>query len=110
MDWRKGYLALATLRPDGWAGYEAQSQSGMVLTKSIPYNGGNIFINADLNEGGHLNVRVLDKDGKLIAKSKTISASLTNYDVQFDRKIQKGTIKLQFEFANATLYSFDIGK
>jgi len=67
-------------------------------------------MNADVNEGGHLKVKVLDKDGKLIAKSKTISASLTNDNVQFNRKIQKGSIKLQFEFPNATLYSFDIGK
>jgi len=108
--WRNGYFCLATLRPDGFAGYKAQSEGGKILTKNISYTGGKISVNADVNKGGHLKVKVLDKNGKLIAKSRTLSASLNNDVVQFDKKINKGSIKLQFEFANATLYSFDIGK
>ena len=82
----------------------------MVGTKSIPYNGGYIRINADIYEGGHLIVRVLDKDGKSLAKSEKLAANLMNSELQFDREIRKGTISLQFDFVNAKVYSFDLEK
>ena len=108
--WRSGAFCLATLRSDGFAGYQAQAKSAMVLTKEINYNGGYISINADVNEGGHLNLVVLNKNGKLIAKSNTYSESLVNNKVHFDKQIKKGIIKLQFEFTNAKVYSFDVEK
>ena len=108
--WRSGALSLATLRPDGFAGYEAQSKIAMVVTKSIPYDGGGIRINADINEGGHLIVRVLDEDGKALAKTEKLSADLMNTELQFDREIKNGSISLQFDFVNAKVYSFDLEK
>ena len=108
--WRGGSLCLATLRSDGFAGYDAKSSPAKIVTKEIPYNGEDIYLNADVNEGGHLNVKVLNKEGKLIAKSKTFSANLINSEVQFDREILMGVIKLQFEFTDSTVYSFDLEK
>jgi len=82
----------------------------MVVTKSIPYDGGGIRINADINEGGHLIVRVLDEDGKALAKTEKLSADLMNTELQFDREIKNGSISLQFDFVNAKVYSFDLEK
>ncbi len=80
----------------------------MVRTKSIPYKGGHVRVNADMDEGGHLTVRVLDQDGKSLAKSGKLSANLMNSELQFDREIKKGNITLQFDFVNAKVYSFDL--
>ena len=108
--WRNGSLCLATLRADGFAGYVAKSSAAEIITTEISYKGGEIYLNADVNEGGHLNVKVLNKEGKTIAKSETFSANLINSVVQFDREIPKGDIKLQFDFTNATIFSFNIDK
>ena len=108
--WRNGAMGLATLRPDGFAGYVAKSSPAKIVTKEIFYSGGNIYLNADINEGGHLIVRVLDKDGKSLAKSEKLSANLINSELQFDKKIKKGNITLQFDFVNAKVYSFDLEK
>ena len=106
--WRNGSLCLATLRADGFAGYVAKSSAAKIITTEISYSGEDIYLNADVNEGGHLKVRVLDEEGKSVAKSETFSANLINGEVQFDRDIPKGKIKLQFDFTDATVYSFDL--
>jgi len=55
-------------------------------------------------------VRVLDEDGKALAKTEKLSADLMNTELQFDREIKNGSISLQFDFVNAKVYSFDLEK
>lgn len=108
--WRNGSLCLATLRADGFAGYVAKSSSAKIVTTEISYSGEKVFLNADINKRGYLKVMVLDNDGNPIANSETFSTNLINSEVQFDKKIPNGKIKLQFDFTNATIYSFDLEK
>lgn len=54
MDWRKGYLALATLRPDGWAGFEQVSMDApaVITTTTVSGDLASLNITADVKKGG----------------------------------------------------------
>jgi hypothetical protein len=106
--WRSGSMCLATLRPDGFAGYETEEKAAQIITKALSYAGGAITVNADISNGGFLRVKVLSENGKEIAVSKVLSANLINSELQFDKKIEAGSVKLVFDFVKAKLYSFDI--
>ncbi|KRP27516.1 MAG: hypothetical protein ABS28_02825 [Cryomorphaceae bacterium BACL22 MAG-120619-bin32] len=101
-------MCLATLRPDGFAGYETEEKAAQIITKALSYAGGAITVNADISNGGFLRVKVLSENGKEIAVSKVLSANLINSELQFDKKIEAGSVKLVFDFVKAKLYSFDI--
>jgi len=62
-DWRKGYLALATLRPDGWAGYEPTSvdTAAIITTKTVKGQFAALSITADVQVGGSVHVAVVDE-------------------------------------------------
>jgi hypothetical protein len=106
--WREGSLALATLRPDGFAGYEQESKDNpaVITTSSIPYAGQGIQLSADVMKGGEVNVTVLGVDGKPISKAKTISKTVTDGRLELSEKIDAKEIRLKFEATNAKLYSF----
>lgn len=108
--WRSGALSLATLRPDGFAGYVAKSSPAKIVTKEISYSGGDIYLNADINKDGYLNITVLDVNGNELAKAKSISEIQINNRLQLNKQLTTGSVKLLFEFANATVYSFDVNK
>ncbi|MFC1620440.1 hypothetical protein ACFL45_10910 [Candidatus Neomarinimicrobiota bacterium] len=106
--WRLGSFALATLRPDGFAGFEQESaeQKAVILTESIPYDQHPIRITADVYKGGSVRVLALDANGSTIAKSRKIKKSMTDYQLEFRKKISSESIQLQFEFSKAKIYSF----
>jgi hypothetical protein len=66
--WRSGALALATLRPDGFAGYEVadNASTGVVTTHSFTVTGSDLKISADIMEGGSLQVAILNEQGVVI--------------------------------------------
>ena len=113
-DWRKSGLALATLRPDGWAGFEPSDAANhaIVTTTSIDCSRGQLRVSVDVHSGGWLKVTALDETGKQQATSRTITrtGSDTVIDWSGDFDLQKAkVIRLKFEFAKAKLYSFSFG-
>lgn len=106
--WRNGSLALATLRSDGFAGYEQESHSlpGIITTTTIAYKGEDILINADIKEGGSLKVNVVDKDGIKISKARTIRRTVNNVKLELKKEIKANIIQLEFELIKSKLYSF----
>ena len=110
---RDGCLALATLRPDGFAGYEPQNKEkdAVVVTKPLLWSGGTLRVTADA-KGGSVKVLVLDTEGRTAAVSKSIKQNITNGTVHFKAPLQlKGSaVRLQFELQKARLYSFAIDK
>ncbi|MHC4657046.1 MAG: HEAT repeat domain-containing protein [Planctomycetota bacterium] len=113
-DWRKGYLALATLRPDGWAGYEqiAGDKPAIIATAPVVCMGNMLCLCADVGKKGFVKVTVLDKDNRKLAQSKAIKKTVTDARVKwldrFSFKNLKGKeIQLRFELKNAKLYSFN---
>ena len=114
-DWRKSYLALATLRPDGWAGYEPTSVDtpAIITTKAVKGQFAALSITADVQDGGSVHVVVVDEQGKKLARSKPIGSTVTDGEVTWtggwDLTSASGKeIRLKFELNNAKLYAFQL--
>ena len=108
--WRNGSLNLATLRPDGFAGYvqKNRNQEGVIVTKLISYKGGALKLTADVEKGGSIKVTVLNSDGGQIATSKSITKTITDEMLQLNNKIKEENISLKIEIKKAKVYSFSI--
>ncbi|MHC4465652.1 MAG: hypothetical protein ACYSYW_03780 [Planctomycetota bacterium] len=113
--WRNGFFCLATLRPDGFAGYTQIESDKPATITTIPINHDNkmLRISADVESNGYLKVKVLDEHGKLLAESKPLNGSFS------DRKViwpdgfsleKHGKVQIQFEFKDAVIYSFSFNK
>ena len=115
-NWRKGSLALATLRPDGWAGYEPidTHTHAVITTHPLTFDGVSIGITADVAEGGSVRVAVLDSAGNPLANSEPVHANVTNSDLQWTSQqdlanLRGRHIRLRFHLQNAKLYAFQTG-
>ncbi len=108
--WRNGFLCLATLRPDGFAGYkqETNDRPALITTVPIDYAGQTIQITADVEKGGAIEVIVLDGEGKQISLAE-VNSTVTDSPLQLNMNIKEDKIQLKFELNKAKLYSFSFG-
>ena len=113
--WRDGFLALATLRGDGFAGYEPAdaTKPATVVTRPLACSGRTLRITADA-KGGAVRVTVLDADGKPAATGQPISDNVTDAAVVLRpreglSKLRGSRIRLKFELTKAKLYAFAFG-
>jgi len=113
-DWRKGYLALATLRPDGWAGYEQidGNKPASITTTPVVCRGRVLRLCADVGEKGFVKVILLDKNSRRLAESKLIEKTVTDAVVEWQNGFSPHNLggknaQLRFELKNAKLYSFN---
>lgn len=109
-DGRKGYLCLATMKKDRWAGYVTGSAAGKIETTLVKCAGKALNICADVKDGGSIRAEVVGVDGLSLGDSIPVTADVTDGVVTWsgnDLSALIGTqIKLRFELKNATLYSF----
>jgi len=106
--WRNGSLALAKLRQDGFAGYVQieEGSIGSISTKSIPYNGETISLTADVEEGGSVAVYVINDEGETIGTA-AVNNTVTGKELEFDSKIEKGSVQLKIKITRAKVYAFN---
>jgi hypothetical protein len=111
-NWRDGFLALATLRPDGFAGYETTvpKQPGFVTTAPVTCTGRQLRVSADAAHG-KLRVTVLGDERLGAEQCRPITADVTDGVVQWadgaDLSRYVGQpIRLRFELSDAELYAF----
>ncbi|MDE0504436.1 MAG: hypothetical protein OXI86_10180, partial [Candidatus Poribacteria bacterium] len=112
--WRLGSFCLATLRPDGFAGYEPISADVPAVIKTRPVSGyfASLRITADVREGGSVRAAVVDEHGVPIVEGEPIHNSVTESSVAWsagwDPTAVMGTnVRFRFELHNAKLYSFN---
>lgn len=105
--WRNGSLCLATLRPDGFAGYEQESKDkpAVITTQTVPYDGKKIRVSADVEKGGSMKVTVMDANGKKL-KVFTVKETVTDKVLKSFTKIKSDKIALKCELNKAKAYSF----
>ncbi|MCO6044134.1 hypothetical protein NG895_09460 [Aeoliella sp. ICT_H6.2] len=105
--WRCGSLNLATLRPDGFAGYTQVSEQkpAIVTTTPIRTTGRLLALNADVSPSGFVEVAAIDAAGNKIAQCR-LTKSTTGEMSVLDVPTDAGMYRLRFEFSNATVYSF----
>jgi hypothetical protein len=115
MAWRSGYLALARMRPDGFAGYEqiagGSNKTGSLTTKSLEVVGNSLGISADVAPSGFVKVTILDKNNEQIAEGElvttTVSDSKIKWKENFDfSDLKNQNIRLKFELREAKIFSF----
>ncbi len=111
-DWNDGWLCLATLRRDGWAGYVPQDDArpAVVVTHSVLCDGKRLCVTADIRQGGSIKITLLDEAGKSIATSSTLTSDVTE-GVAADVSSHQGErVRVRFEFRNSQVYSFGFAK
>jgi hypothetical protein len=115
MAWRNGFMALAWLRADGFAGYEqiagGSNKTGSVTTKPVTVVGDSLCVSADVAPSGYVKVEALSKRGEVLAKGELITTTVTDAPIQwedgFDFESLKGKkIALRFELRESKLFSF----
>lgn len=119
MGWRNGYLALAWLRADGFAGYEqlagGSNKTGSITTKPVGVVNGSLALNADVAPSGFVKITALDQDNGILGESKLISKTVTDAPISWKggfslRDLIGKKIKLKFELRDAKLFSFSFGR
>ena len=112
--WRNGYFCLATLRPDGFAGYKQTEtiKPATLRTTEISPGTGPLQVSADIAGVGYVKLRVFDENNEQIAESEPLHGILSDEEISwrngFDASEQE-KIKIEFEFQHATIYSFNFG-
>jgi len=109
--WRNGFFCMATLRPDGFAGYAPMSENkpAVITTKPVTCQGEWLCITADVQNEGSVSVSMIDDQDNEIAVSNPISQTVTDGKVKWscNRKLSFGKdTRLRFLLNKAKLYSF----
>ena len=116
--WRDSFFCLATLRPDGFAGYEqiaghvvGNNKTATITTKPVVAGAGSLRLSADVVTSGYVKVTLIDKENKELAEGELIVRTVTDGEVQWKEGYSFGSLKgkeirLRFELRDAKLYSF----
>ena len=104
--WRNGCLALATIRPDGFAGYQQVNTKkvGVVNTPIFKQTGQAIKITADIKENGWLEAHLYDEKNEPVA-TKRISETSTDKLVFAPQITTLNAMRLEFKLNGAKIYS-----
>ena len=111
-DWRDGYLCLATLGLDRFAGFHsiAADETTVVETPVFPFSP-RLRVTADAR-GGSMMVSAVDADGAIVMTSRPVVENVTDALVEWTSdgasiaEVAGRPLTLRFEFKNAALYSF----
>jgi hypothetical protein len=113
--WRNGYLCMATLRPDGFAGYKASdvAESATVTTTPVFDGTASLRVSADIADGGKLVVCVLGEEKQVLAESEPLAGTVSEAEVRWRDDsaldaIRTKRARLQIAFKEATVYSFTL--
>jgi len=115
--WRNGFLSMATLRPDGFAGYmqEEAGKVATITTTPLTPTGGSLRVTADAGQMGAVMVSLLDERNELLAESGLLGGSMTDTKIvwpngfSFDA-LGATSIQIRFEIRDATVYSFSFAE
>ena len=114
--WRNGFLCLATLRPDGFAGYRASNilAPALVTTARVSTRQFPLRVTSDVADGGKVLVRILDRGRRMLAESEPLVTTGSDTLVRWPEGVPRtgsedGDAHLQFVLDRATVYSFALG-
>ena len=112
---RKAYLALATLRPDGFVGVTRveQESPAEIVTHDFDFSGEQLHLSADIDAGGSIRVILEEPNSEReITRSALLPGSqqLTHGRVRFTLPsgFSQTRVRARFVATRATLYSFSL--
>ena len=100
-------IGIATVKRDRFVSLGASFDKGVIVTKPVKLAGKNLHLNAKADFGEIL-VEVLDKDKKVIAKSKLLSKDSLDIGVEWESgnlNTVKGPVSLRITLRNALLFA-----
>ena len=106
-----GSIGLAKLRRDGFASMDAEAAEGTLTTRPVIFNGSRLFTNVDA-PNGTLRVELLaEKDDKVLATSKPVSADKTKLPIVWENKFDLSSVaghpvRFRFHLTQGRLYAF----
>lgn len=113
--WRNGYFCLATLRPDGFAGYttDASYEESNVTTVPLYKGTDELRVSADVQKGGELLVRLINDEMRVVAEIHPIRTNVSDRKVRWrDVRVLANTeakpTRIQFVLRRAAFYSFTL--
>jgi hypothetical protein len=115
MAWRNGFMALAWLRADGFAGYEqiagGSNKTGSVTTKPVTVVGDSLCISADVAPSGYVKVTAFDENNEELGEGELIAKTVTDAKIQWKdglsfTRLKGKKIALRFELRESKLFSF----
>ncbi len=115
MAWRNGFLCLARLRPDGFAGYEqiagGSNKTGSLTTRPISVVAGSLCISADVAPSGYVKVTVLDEDNNAVTEGELVTTTVSDAEVKWKEgfsldELKGKEVNLRFELRESKIYSF----
>ena len=118
---RRGSIALATMRLDGYQSLRAGETPGVLTTEPLTVSGPELIVNADADShfrNGELRVEVLDVEGRAIEGYTAADCAPMRADaVEFPVRWREGTdlgallgrqIRLRFHLVRAEIFSYSI--
>lgn len=107
--WRDGCLALATLRPDGFAGWIQEDEHALaeIRTTLFDYQGEALGVTADVESGGTLSYVVNDAQGSELSRGE-LRESATDKVIYQSNEPRQSQISIDFTLASAKLYSYSL--
>jgi hypothetical protein len=114
-NWRDGFLCLAYLRPDGFAGMEPEKPrgSGSIITRPLEIRSDALRLSADAKDGS-VAIAALDENGRNLAESVPVRADVSDAVVVWNKgsfgSLMGRTVRLRFDLNAARLYSFNLAK
>ncbi len=114
---RVGYcLGLAQMKRDRFVSMSAGSvRQGILVTRPINTAGGKLVINAQCNDGGHIEVQIADGSGNVLPGFERenclpFDGDAVEQQVRWKQKTElpKGWLKIHFFLRDANLYTFRV--
>jgi len=105
--WKRHCLpCLATLRVDGFAGYEAMDagQAATVITSA--FHAEQVRVSADVSAGGSIQIKALDDQNRLVDEAEAITTAVTDAPLRWKRGAVAGkALHFEVRLEHARLYA-----
>ena len=109
------HTGLATMRRDGFASMDVETERGVLTTRPVRFKGRYLFVNVDAHKGS-LAVEVLDENAEPIEGLSLAECTPISTDSTIEQVIWKsgkdlssvagGAVRFRFQLSNGSLYSF----
>lgn len=116
-NYRAGDVVLRryAVRLDGFFSFSCGFKGGKIITKPITFSGSSLSINFATSALGHVNIRILDVDGRVIPgyDSKKHFGDSVDREIKFSKSLSylEGIpVRLEITMKDAHLYSFQFSK
>ena len=115
MGWRNGFLCLARMRPDGFAGYEqfegGSNKTGSITTVPVSVVAGSLCISADVAPSGFVKVTAFDSDDNELAEGELVTTTVSDAKIEWKegfsmKELEGKEIKLKFLLRESKIFSF----